>query len=88
MEFLDLETQLWQPRTALPVDDLHWGASLPYQDSFIIAGGFTFDLSEYLPTFYYFNPEIDGFEEIGSRMVDGRERFPAFMVPDSYAMCV
>ncbi len=41
-DFLDLDTLVWEPRAFLP-HDLMDGASVPYRESFLAAGGFSAD---------------------------------------------
>ena len=85
VEFLNLDTLIWEPKQSLPVD-IAWGASVPYKDSFLIVGGKS-DLYSYLDTISYYNPTLDEWELVG-QMDYEREYVAAFMVPDSYANCV
>ena len=86
VEFLDLDTLTWEPKQYLPID-INKGVSVPYKDSFLIVGGFSSDVSEYLDTVYYYNPTLDQWELMNQRMTRGREYFAAFLVPDYYAGC-
>ena len=81
-EYLNLDTLLWEPRASLP-QDVHYGASVPYQDSFLIVGGNT---GSTLETIYYYNPTFDRWDLL-YEMNLGRENLAAFLVPDSYANC-
>ncbi len=49
VEFLNLETLIWEPRQSLP-ETVFAGASVPYQDSFLVVGGYGYS---YLNTIYY-----------------------------------
>ena len=86
-DFLNLETLIWVPKQSLPFD-IRYGASVPFQDSFLIVGGFSIgELEGYLQTVYYYDPNLDQWILI-ERMDFARERFTAFMVPDSFANCI
>ena len=83
--FLNLDTLVWEPKQDLPVD-LAWGASVPYQDSFLIVGGDSDLEDDYLDTIYYYNPSLDQWE-LMENMIMKRRILTAFMVPDSFANC-
>ncbi len=83
-EFLNLETLVWVPKADLPVD-IHLGASVPYQDSFLIVGGIKVS-STYLDSVYYYNPNSDIWELIYT-LDYGTAYSGAFLVPDSFAYC-
>ena len=85
VDFLDLDTLIWEPRPRMPIN-IYIGVSVPYQDSFLIVGGYSSDGPNYLDTIYYYNPMTDEFELLG-QMMDERETFAAFLVPDYYANC-
>ncbi len=86
VDFLNLDTLIWEPRPEMPIN-IHEGMSVPYKDSFLIVGGYSTQVrSDHLDTIYYYNPMSDEFELLG-HMMDKRETFAAFMVPDHYANC-
>ena len=85
VEFLNLETLVWEPRQNLPID-VYGGASVPYQDSFLVVGGYQYNSDEFLDTIYYYNPNVDQWDLIAN-MEYSREFSTAFLVPDSYANC-
>ena len=83
--FLDLDTLIWEPKQSLPIP-IYIGASVPYQDSFLIVGGHIAGEGSDLDTIYYYNPSTDNWDLIGTMTV-GRREFAAFLVPDSFANC-
>ncbi len=85
--FLDLETLTWERKASLPTD-IHLGASVPFENSFLIVGGISDDIHEYLNTIFYYNPNLDQWELLSAFMHYERGRFAAFLVPDSYANCI
>ena len=54
---INLDTLLWEPKPSLPYD-IHYGDSVPFQNSFLIVGGKSLSVSYYLDTIYYFNPNV------------------------------
>ena len=82
--FLDLETLTWEPKANLP-REIKEGTSVPYQDSFLIVGGWS--VNRALNSIYYYNPSLDEWELLDQRMDFIRENFAAFTVPDSFANC-
>ena len=84
--FLDMDTLVWEPLQSLPID-IHWGSSVPYRDSFLIVGGNSYDVGDYLDTVYYYNPTFDQWDLLDQRMSLPQERLAAFLVPDDYADC-
>ncbi len=85
VDFLNLKTLIWEPKQSLPVD-IHRGQSVPYLDSFVIAGGVVDATSQSLDSILYYNPALDQWDQIG-QMRNPRNNFAAFLVPDSYAQC-
>ncbi len=85
VDFLNLDTLIWEPKQNLPFD-IYRGASVPFQDGFLIVGGES-DSQGYLDTIYYYNPTLDQWDLLDQRMKDKRETFTAFLVPDYYANC-
>ncbi len=83
-EFLDLETLIWEPKASLPID-IDSGTSVPYLDSFLFVGGFS-ALGQ-MDTILFYNPGEDRWELLPQRLAYNRTSFPAFLVPDSYALC-
>ena len=82
-EFLDIDRmQIWEPRASLPTY-IAAGASVPYQDSFLIVGGWD---NGGIDTIYYYNPAIDNWDLLDN-LDDSRDGMAAFMVPDEYANC-
>ncbi len=57
VEFLNLDTLIWEPKQSLPIDIRH-AASVPFQDSFLIVVGNSY-YQGYLNTVYYYNPESE-----------------------------
>ena len=84
-EFLNLDTLIWEPRPSLPVD-IYWGASVPFQDSFLIVGGLS-ETEGTLDTIYYYNPITDQWDLLRT-MNCKRDQMAAFLVPDSYSNCL
>ncbi len=87
VEYLDLQTLIWEPRANLPYD-ISDGASVPYQDSFLIVGGFSSNSGIYLDSIQYYNPNLDRWEMLPQSLGIERNYPTAFLVPDSYANCV
>lgn len=86
-DFLDLDTLLWIPKASLD-DDIGYGASVPFRDSFLIVGGIrVFAANNYLNTIYYYNPDSDTWIQLEKNMLRQRYKFAAFMVSDDYANC-
>ncbi len=84
VEFLNLDTLIWEPKQSLPYD-IGFGASVPFQNSFLIVGGDA-QFRGYLDTVFYYNPDLDEWELIKT-MDYTRRVFAGFMVPDLYANC-
>ena len=88
--FLDLEKMIlpeWEPRALLP-KEIYQGASVPYQDSFLIVGGYNQEIEDdYLDSIYYYNPITDNWDEFDEKLTYKRRYFTAFLVPDSFANC-
>lgn len=85
-EFLNINTmQTWEPRASLPYIISH-GASVPYQDSFLVVGGYNAEDLD-LDTIYYCDPERDAWELFNQRLEDIRSNLVAILVPDDYVMC-
>ena len=85
-DFLNLDTLLWESKAPLP-HDIFLAESVPYKNSFLIAGGESVELITYgLDTIYYYSPEDDEWQLLG-RMKYGRNRSPSFLIPDWYANC-
>ena len=87
-EFLDLETLIWEPRANLPYQ-ISNGGSVPYQNSFLIVGGYSTLLPDpFLNTIYYYNPDDDQWEQLPYTLEDRKDYPTAFMVPDDFANCL
>ncbi len=85
--FLDLNTLTWEPKAGMP-KEIYLGASVPYQDSFLIVGGYNkFSQDDYLSSIYYYDPINDEWDRLMERLTYKRREFAAFLIPDSYANC-
>ena len=84
VEFLNLDTQTWEPKQSLPYD-IYYGSLVPFQDSFLIVGGYSNEMG-YLDTVFYYNPALDQWDVIKTMDYE-RTLFAAYMVPDSFANC-
>ena len=82
--FLDLQTLEWEEKAPLPKDIRHT-STLPYKNSVLAFGGYSYD-GGYLDTIYYYNPDVDEWQ-LFSHMQNENGYFPLFYVPDSYANC-
>ena len=86
-EFLDIDTlDGWVPRAALPYGLGH-GASVPYNDSFLIVGGFNYNGNYATDEILFYNPERDSWDSMQQSLDDSRTDMPAFLVPDEFANC-
>ena len=85
VDFLNLDSLIWEPKTQLP-HDIFFGASVPFQESFLIVGGFSLDSVDNLDTIYFYDPSLDDWTLLG-RMDNENTRLTAFMVPDTFANC-
>lgn len=85
-EFLDLDTLTWSAKEDLPID-VHLGASVPYQNGLLIAGGWIASSSVATNNMIFFDPELDSWQVLTVTMNGSRNSFPAFIVPDAYANC-
>lgn len=86
VSFLNLENLIWIPQQSLPYD-IHYGASVPYGDSFLIVGGYSNGQFSYLDTIFYFNPETEIFELFDQTLSEPKDQMAAFLVPDNFALC-
>ena len=86
-EIFHLQTQTWSTGDNLPVE-IRDGASVPFEDSFLIVGGYSSNGGGYLDTIHYFNPLLQKWETRDETMKDGRYLLAAFMVPNSYSNCL
>ena len=74
------------PNIPLP-DDLAGGASVQYQDGFLIVGGYSLSNSKFFDTIYYYNPIYPRWEKLAETLSIGRTVAAAILVPDSFASC-
>ena len=65
-EILDLQTLEWSTGDDLP-DDINSGASVPFNDSFLIVGGLDAD-NPPVKSIYYFNPQDQKWESKNKMM--------------------
>ena len=90
VEYLDLETLVWEPRSDLPFD-IDSGCSVPFQTSFLIVGGYSIDggsgYSGYLDTIFFYDPNVDQWQILDQTLATEKDSFTAFMVPDYFANC-
>ena len=85
-EIFDLATQTWRYGPDLPVSNqLYWGASVPYGDTFLIIGGYDY---EYSDSILSFDPTLDSWVELPQKLTQGRNKFAAFLAPDDFVTCV
>lgn len=81
--FLNLETLLWEPKADFPyiVDR---APSVPFQDSFLVVGGYS---AAYIRTIHFYDTAADEWKGIAN-MEEGKRYTAALMVPDSFANCI
>ncbi len=85
VEFLNLDTLLWEPRNILPYN-IQDGYDVPYLNSFLIIGGDSYDLGP-MEYFHYYDPEIDYVVSLDQGFGEYETDVIAFMLPDFYARC-
>lgn len=74
-------------KSSLPFD-IRNGQSVPWKDSFLIVGGYSYDKGDYLDSILYYNPQTDAWDLMNQRMKKTRQRFTAFSVPKDFGSCV
>ena len=81
-EVFSLDTQQWSNFARLPID-ISYGASVQYEDSFLIVGGYSFNDGE-LDTIYRFNVIDNSWDLLPQRLGFPKYEIAAFLVPESY----
>ncbi len=81
-----LNTKTWEPKPDLPIS-IEVGASVQFQDSFLIVGGYDKTTSRYLDSIYYFNPVKDDWDLLEQKLDSRLADVIAFMVPDHAVDC-
>lgn len=84
---LDLDTLTYYPGPNLPYD-IYYGSSVQFGNTFLIAGGYSYSLSNDLDTIFEFDPSNELWIERTEKMQQGNYAMAAFMVPDGYIECV
>ena len=86
-EFLDLQTLIWQPRASLELP-IELADSVPYQEAFLLVGGRSLETASDLDTVLYYDPRMDSWQTLPSRLGQERADGCSFLVPESYAQCM
>ncbi len=84
--FFNLQTLTWKSKQSMP-SDIAFGASVPFEDSFLIVGGYSYATAQELDTIYYYNPNTNEWELLSQHLKEMRRKFTAFMVPDTFGNC-
>ena len=80
-----LTASSWQPMGTLAYGVGEQGVTVPYKDSFLAIGG----LLEYtfLNTIFYYQPELNQWEEMPYTLNVAKSKAVAFLVPKEFANC-
>ncbi len=81
-----LELQYWRFGPNLPFT-IHYGASVPFNDSFLIAGGNSFTQGGNVDTIIEFDPFSETWTIRPEKLQTPRDLFAGFTVPESYIAC-
>ena len=79
-------TGLWLPGPDLP-HEIYGGASVPFGDAFLVAGGYGASTGGYLDTVYAFDASADVWRLEDAALAEGRTMLAAFTVPETYVAC-
>ena len=85
-EFLNLDTLLWEPKQRMSYD-VYGAVAVPYQQSYILVGGSSFDVESRQTNLMYYNPELDRWELQYEELRDTRFNFASLTVPPAYLTC-
>jgi hypothetical protein len=86
-EIYSFESLSWRTGPVLPIaGDLCFGASVQYENTFLVVGGGNV-ISGEEPDIYKYDPDNESWITLAENLKNGRERFAAFLVPNDYIQC-